>query len=112
MQRRKKQAAEISQLYSKKIRCIKHMDQTDSGCRQSESKEDGDRGSIENGINSSEKQQMCIKPVPKSKAHDDCPANECSQNELWTKYDHMVPFYILYSLKTQTKIESRCPMKM
>lgn len=103
MERRKKQAAEISQLYSKKIRCIKHMDQTDSGCRQSESKEDGDRGSTENGINSSKKQQMWIKLMPKSKAHDDCPANECSQNELWTKYYQMAHLYILLFFKNTNK---------
>lgn len=87
------------------------MDQTDSGCRQSESKEDGDRGSTENGINSSENQQICIKLMLKSKAHDDCPANECSQDELWTKYHQMVHLYILLFFKN-TKIESRCSMKM
>lgn len=79
------------------------MDQTDSGCRQSESREDGDRGSMENGINSSKNQQMRIKLMPESQAHDDCPANECSQDELWTKYDQMVHLYILLFFKNTNK---------
>lgn len=112
VQHRKKQAAEISQLYSKKIRCIKHMDQTDSGCRQSESKEDGDRGSKENGINSTKTSKFVLNWCLKAKHMMTVLQMSAVKMNYGQNTIKWCIFISYYSLKTQTKTESRCSMTM